>query len=162
MLQYGDIFKVIPDSRIAIDGIVISGESEVNESSVTGEAVPVEKSAGSNIITGCLNGSGTLLVRLTRLPSENTISEITTMVDAAKFSKPKIQQLADRVASYFVPVVIVLTLVTFVIWITIGKAIQHQSIGSTAVQAMTCAISGAHCVLPMRYRISSANSSRHC
>jgi P-type E1-E2 ATPase len=75
LLQYGDIFKVIPDSRIATDGIVISGESEVDESSVTGEAVPVEKSAGSNIIAGCLNGSGTLLLRLTRLPGENTISE---------------------------------------------------------------------------------------
>ncbi|MCJ1421929.1 hypothetical protein MMC32_008296 [Xylographa parallela] len=141
LLQYGDIFKVIPDSRIATDGIVISGESEVDESSVTGEAVPVEKSAGSNIIAGCLNGSGTLLVRLMRLPGENTISEIATMVDAAKFSKPKLQQLADRVASYFVPAVIVFTLVTFVIWIAISKAIQHQSIGSAVVQAMTYAIS---------------------
>jgi Cu2+-exporting ATPase len=113
LLQYGDIFKVIPDSRIATDGIVISGESEVDESNVTGEAAPVEKSAGSNIIAGCFNGSGTLIVRLTRLPSENTISEIATMVDAAKFSKPKVQQLADRVASYFVPVVVILTLITF-------------------------------------------------
>ena len=141
LLQYGDIFKVIPDSRIATDGFVISGESEVDESSVTGEAVPVEKSAGSNIIAGCLNGSGTLTVRLTRLPGENTISEIAIMVDAAKFSKPKIQQLADRVTSYFVPVVIIFTLITFFIWIAVGKTIRHQSIGSAAVQAMTYAIS---------------------
>lgn len=141
LLQYGDIFKVIPDSRIATDGIVISGGSEVDESNVTGEAIPVEKSAGSNVIAGCLNGSGTLVVRLTRLPGENTISEIAAMVDAAKFSKPKIQQLADRVASYFVPVIVVLTLITFVIWISVGKAIQHQSKGSAVVQAVTYAIS---------------------
>ncbi|MCJ1358754.1 MAG: hypothetical protein MMC33_008754 [Icmadophila ericetorum] len=141
LLQHGDTFKVIPDSRIATDGIVISGESEVDESNVTGEAVPVEKSAGCNIIAGSLNGSGTLIVRLTRLPGENTISEIATMVDAAKFSKPKIQRLADRVASYFVPVIVILTLITFAIRIAIGNAIQHQSMGSAAVQALTYAIS---------------------
>jgi Cu2+-exporting ATPase len=141
LLQYGDIFKVIPDSRIATDGIVISGESEVDESSVTGEAIPVEKSAGSRVIAGCLNGSGTLIVRLTHLPGENTISEIAAMVDVAKFSKPKIQQLADRIASWFVPVIMVLTLITFFIWTAIGKIIQHQPGGAAAVQAMTYAIS---------------------
>lgn len=141
LLQYGDMFKVIPDSRIATDGIVVSGESEVDESNVTGEAVPVEKSAGSNIIAGCLNGSGTLIVRLTCLPGENTISKIAAMVDAAKFSKPKIQQLADQVASYFVPVIVVLTLITFAIWVAVGIAIQHQSKSSAVVQALTYAIS---------------------
>lgn len=141
LLQYGDIFKVLPDSRIVTDGIVICGKSEVNESNMTGEAVPVEKWTGSNIIAGCLNGSGALIVRLTRLPGENTISEIATMIDAAKLSKPKIQQLADRVASYFVPVIIILTLITFVIWIAVGKVIQQQATGFSAVQAMTYAIS---------------------
>lgn len=141
LLQYGDMFKAMPDSRIATDGIVISGESEVDESNVTGEAVPVAKSAGSNIIAGCLNGSGILVARVTRLPGENTISQIASMVDAAKFSKPKIQQLADRVASYFVPVILILTLITFAIWVAVGNAIQHQSPGSAAVRAMTYAIS---------------------
>jgi len=141
LLQYGDIFKVMPDSRVATDGIVISGESDVDESNVTGEAVPVEKSIGSHIIAGCVNSSGTLIVRLTRLPGENTISEIAAMVDAAKFSKPKIQQLADRVASYFVPVIVLLTVITFVIWTGVGKSIRRQPGGSAAVQAMTYAIS---------------------
>jgi Cd2+-exporting ATPase len=141
LLQYGDMFKAMPDSRIATDGIVISGASEVDESNVTGEAVPVAKSAGSNIIAGCLNGSGILVARVTRLPGENTISEIASMVDAAKFSKPKIQQLADRVASYFVPVILILTLITFAIWVAVGNAIQHQFPGSAAVRAMTYAIS---------------------
>lgn len=140
LLQYGDIFKVLPDSRITTDATVISGESEVDESHVTGEALPVEKSPGSNIIAGCLNGTGTLVARLTRLPGENTISEIATMVDEAKLSKPKIQELADRVASYFVPVVIVLTLITLAIWAGVGKAVQHRTGGSAVVQAITYAI----------------------
>ncbi|KAL2059745.1 hypothetical protein VTL71DRAFT_10129, partial [Oculimacula yallundae] len=141
LLQYGDIFKVLPDTRIATDGTVVAGQSEVDESHITGEAVPVEKCSGSNVIAGCLNGSGTLTVRLRRLPGENTISEIATMVDAAKFSKPKIQELADRVASYFVPVVIILTLITFAIWVAIGKAVRHQSGATAVVQAITYAIS---------------------
>ncbi|ERF70780.1 P-type cation-transporting ATPase [Endocarpon pusillum Z07020] len=141
MLQYGDTFKVIPDARIPTDGIVVSGESEVDESNVTGEVIPVEKSPGSSIVAGSVNGSGTLIVRLTRLPGENTISEIAAMVDAAKFSKPKIQELADRVASFLVPVIVVLSLIAFVIWIAVGKAIQHRSTGSAAVNAMTYAIS---------------------
>ncbi|KAL9636916.1 MAG: hypothetical protein Q9164_002532 [Protoblastenia rupestris] len=140
LLQHGDVFAIGPDSRVATDGVIISGRSEVNESNVTGEAIPVEKSTGSRVIAGSVNGSGTLLVRLTRLPGENTISEIAAMVDAAKFSKPKIQELADQVASYFVPVILVLTLITFFIWLGVGKAIQRQSGGSAAVQAMTYAI----------------------
>jgi Cd2+-exporting ATPase len=141
LLQYGDVFKVVPDCRTATDGVVISGNSEVDESNVTGEAMPVAKTTGSSIIAGSVNGSGTLIVRLTRLPSENTISEIATMVDAAKFSKPKIQQLADRVASYFVPVIVILTLITFFVWLAVGRAIRHQPMGPAAVQAMTYAIS---------------------
>jgi Cd2+-exporting ATPase len=141
LLQYGDIFKVTPESRVATDGIVIAGGSEVDESTVTGEVTPVEKSVGDNVIAGCINGSGTLLVRLTRLPGENTISEIAAMVDSAKFTKPKIQQLADRVASYLVPVIVFLALITFVTWIGVGKGIRHQSASSAAVDAMTYAIS---------------------
>ncbi|EKD16690.1 uncharacterized protein L3040_001431 [Drepanopeziza brunnea f. sp. 'multigermtubi'] len=141
VLQYGDILKILPDSRIPTDGTVISGESEVDESHITGEAVLVEKSTGSNIIAGCLNGSGALIVRLRRLPGENTISEIAAMVDEAKFSKPKIQELADLVASYFVPVIIVLTLITFMVQVAVGIAVRHHS-GSTAVtEAVTYAIS---------------------
>ncbi|KAK9481208.1 E1-E2 ATPase-domain-containing protein [Lipomyces japonicus] len=140
LLQYGDVFKVLPDSYVATDGIVISGQSKVDESSITSEVVPVKKIAGSNIVAGCLNGSGVLTVRLTRLPGENTISEIAAMVDAAKFSKPKVQQVADRIASYFVPVIVGLTLITFVIWIAIGIAIRTEK-GSAVVPAITYAIS---------------------
>ncbi|KAL4778181.1 E1-E2 ATPase-domain-containing protein [Aspergillus varians] len=140
LLQYGDIFKVVPDSKIPTDGTVISGSSEVNESMITGESIPVEKSAKSTVVAGSVNGSGTLIVRLTRLPADNTISMIAGMVDQAKLSKPKIQDMADRVASYFVPVVIVLTVITFAIWIAVGIAVRNQSGSKAATEAITYAI----------------------
>ncbi|KAF2681944.1 copper-translocating P-t [Lentithecium fluviatile CBS 122367] len=140
LLQYGDTFKVIPESRIPTDGTVVSGSSEVDESMMTGESIPVVKYPKSTLIAGSINGSGTLTVRLTRLPGDNTISTIASMVDEAKLSKPKIQDIADRVASYFVPVVVALTILTFVIWIAIGMTVRKQSGSDATIQALTYAI----------------------
>ncbi|KAK4149377.1 E1-E2 ATPase-domain-containing protein [Chaetomidium leptoderma] len=140
LLQYGDVFKVVPDSRIPTDGTVVSGSSEVDESMITGESKPVEKRAKSPVIAGSVNGSGMLLVRLTRLPGDNTISTIAEMVDEAKLSKPRIQDLADRVASYFVPVVVFLTIITFVVWIAIGVTVRQQAGNEATIQAITYAI----------------------
>lgn len=140
LLQYGDIFKVLPDSRIPTDGTVISGSSEVDESMITGESRPVEKYHKSPVIAGTVNGSGTMLVRLTRLPGDNTINTIAAMVDEAKLTKPRIQDLADRVASFFVPVVVVLAAITFAIWISVGITVQQKSGTDSAIQAITFAI----------------------
>ena len=147
LLQYGNIFKVVPDTRIPTDGTVISGSSEVNESMLTGESVPVEKYAKSTVIAGSVNGSGTLTVWLTRLPGDNTISTIAGMVDGAKLSKPEVQGKADRVASYFVPVVVCLTIITFGIWVAIGIGIRKQSGSEATIQAITYAITYAITVL---------------
>ncbi|KAJ9493709.1 hypothetical protein H2202_010831 [Exophiala xenobiotica] len=141
LLQYGDLFKVTPDSRITTDGMIVSGMTEVDESMVTGESLPVEKHPGSAVIAGSLNGSGVLVVRLTHLPGNNTISTIAAMVDEAKFSKPKTQELVDIVASYFVPVILTLTIVTFAIWVAIGISVRHQNSGRAVVNAITYAIS---------------------
>ncbi|KAJ6442196.1 copper-transporting ATPase [Purpureocillium lavendulum] len=140
LLQYGDVFKVLPDSRIPTDGTVISGSSEVDESMLTGESLPVEKYPKSPVIAGTVNGSGTLVVRLTRLPGDNTITTISSMVDEAKLSKPKLQELADIVASYFVPVVVALTIITFVIWVAVGKTVRGKSGSEATVDAITYAI----------------------
>ncbi len=140
LLQYGDVFKVVPDSRIPTDGTVVSGSSEVNESMITGESRPVEKHTKSPVIAGSVNGSGMLYVRLTRLPGDNTISTIAGMVDEAKLSKPKIQGIADRVASYFVPVVMVITISTFCIWVAIGVKVRGQPGSEATIQAITYAI----------------------
>ncbi|ETR99098.1 heavy metal translocatin [Trichoderma reesei RUT C-30] len=140
LLQYGDVLKVAPDTRIPTDGTVISGSSEVDESMMTGESMPVEKHAGSSVIAGTVNGSGMLHVRLTRLPGDNTISTVAGMVDEAKLSKPKIQAVADRVASYFVPVVVAITIAVFCIWIAVGIMVRELPGNEAAIQAVTYAI----------------------
>lgn len=140
LLQYGDVFKVSPDTRIPTDGTVISGISEVDESMLTGESKTVLKHTGSSVIAGSINGSGVLSVRLTRLPGDNTITTIACMVDEAKLSKPRIQELADRVAGYFVPVVVGLTIVTFIVWVAIGVAVRKQSGSEATIVAITYAI----------------------
>ncbi|KAL4788787.1 E1-E2 ATPase-domain-containing protein [Aspergillus venezuelensis] len=140
LLQYGDIFKVLPDVRIPTDGTIINGSSEVDESMLTGESRPVEKYPKSVVIAGSINGSGVITVQLNRLPSDNTINAIAAMVDEAKLSKPKLQDLADRVASYFVPVVVALTIITFVIWVAVGMAIRGNNGSEATIQAITYAI----------------------
>jgi heavy metal translocating P-type ATPase len=140
LLHYDDIFKVMPDSRLVTDGLVISGVSEVNEAMMTGESKPVSKSYGSTVVAGSVNGFGTLLVRATHLPGENTISAIADMIDEARLSKPKLQDIADKVASYFVPVIITLSIITFCIWIAIGITIRAQSASQATVIAITYAI----------------------
>lgn len=140
LLQYGDIFEVSPESSIVTDGTVTAGASEVNESMITGESIPVPKSSGSRVLAGSINGSGKLTVRLTRLPNENTITTIASMVDQAKLSKPKMQAIADRVAGWFIPVVVTIALVTFAIWMGVGTRIQSKSAGDAAIQGLTYAI----------------------
>lgn len=140
LLQYGDVFKVVPDSRIPTDGTVLSGSSEVNESMITGESRPVKKHTKSPVIAGSVNGSGMLYARLTRLPGDNTISTIAGMVDEAMLSKPKIQDIADRVASYFVPAVIIITIITFCIWIAIVVKVRGQPGSAATIQVITYAI----------------------
>ncbi|CAP83040.1 Pc15g01540 [Penicillium rubens Wisconsin 54-1255] len=140
LLQYGDTFKVLPDTRIPTDGTVINGSSEVDESMLTGESRPVEKYPKSVVVAGSVNGSGVMTVRLNRLPSDNTINAIAAMVDEAKLSKPKLQDLADRVASYFVPVVLALTIITFVIWVAVGMTVRGYDGSEATIQAITYAI----------------------
>jgi heavy metal translocating P-type ATPase len=140
LLQYGDTFKVLPDTRIPTDGTVITGSSEVDESMLTGESRPVEKYPKSVVIAGSVNGPGVLTIRLNRLPGDNTIHAIATMVDEAKLSKPKLQDLADRIASYFVPTVMALTVITFIIWIIVGMIVHGYGGSEATIQAITYAI----------------------
>jgi heavy metal translocating P-type ATPase len=141
LLQYRDIFKALPDTSIVTDGIVITGMSEVDESMITGEATLVVKSPGSQVVAGSINHSSTLTIQLTRLPAENTIKAIGLMVDEAKSSKTKIQEIADSVATYFIPAIFITTTLIFIIWIVVGKVSLNYGTTTTCINAMTYAIS---------------------
>lgn len=138
--QYGDLFKVLPDSIVPTDGIVTAGETEIDESMLTGEAIPISKSSGSPVIAGSVNGPAPFLARLTKLPLDNTISRIAAMVDEAKLSKPKVQETADRVASYFVPSILAVTVSIFSIWVAVGVAVRGSSTSDAIVNAITYAL----------------------
>ncbi|KAL2040500.1 hypothetical protein N7G274_006943 [Stereocaulon virgatum] len=141
LLQYQDTFKVLPETSIVTDGVVITGQSEIDESLITGESVLVAKSTGMPVIAGSINHSGTLTVRLTRLPGENTINTIGTMVHDAQSSKPRIQGIADRFAGYFVPFILVVAVLVFAVWAVVGKVARHHSAAVACINAMTYAIS---------------------
>ncbi|UPX17781.1 P-type Cu(2+) transporter [Ascochyta rabiei] len=136
LLQYGDNLKVAPDSQIPTDGTVVVGVSEVHESMLTGKSRLVDKHVGSPVIAGSINGSGVL----TRLPGDKTIATIASMVDEAKLLEPRIQDVADTVVSFFVPVVVVLTMITFVTWVAICITVRNQSGSDATIKAITCAI----------------------
>ena len=135
--QYDDLFKVSPDSVVPTDGIITSGNTEIDESMITGEAIPVVKAPGSQVVAGSHNGHGPFVARLTKLPVDNTVSRIAKMVDQAKLAKPRIQGTADLVASYFVPFILALTAIVFAIWIAGGLALRHNSVSDAVVTAIT-------------------------
>lgn len=141
LLQYNDLFKVLPESTIVTDGVVVSGVSEVDEAMITGEATLVSKKPGMPVVAGSVNYSGPFVARVSRLPGENTINVIGSMVDEVKSSKPTIQAFADRVACYFAPAILGLAFVVFITWVIIGKAMRHQTAGAASINAMTFSIS---------------------
>ncbi|KAG5949894.1 hypothetical protein E4U53_005666 [Claviceps sorghi] len=140
LLQYGDQLKIGPHCGIATDGIVISGSSEVNESMLTGESVPVFKREGDVVIAGTVNGTGTLVARLTRLPGENTVTDIAKLVENAQKSKPRLQDYADEMASWFVPVVTSAATVVVIVWLVVGFKGRHHGAGAPISNAITHAV----------------------
>ncbi|OAP60877.1 copper-translocating P-type ATPase [Fonsecaea erecta] len=140
LLQFGDTFLVRPHARIVTDGEVVYGQSAVDESMLTGESVPVSKSPGDGVIAGTLNGSTALSVRITRLPGKNSITDIANLVENALASKPHIQDLADKVASYFIPFVITLALVAFGIWLGVAIKLRGKNGGGAIGVAITYGI----------------------
>ena len=140
LLQYGDSFKVMPHTRIVTDGVVYYGGSEVDESMLTGESIPVAKGVHSRVYAGTMNGSGTLIVILKTLPHENSVHKIATMVECAELTQPKIQALADRIAGWFVPAIAVIGSLVFLIWILIDRLHNKHQWQDVVVKAITYAI----------------------
>jgi heavy metal translocating P-type ATPase len=140
LLQYGDKFMVLPHTRIVTDGDVVYGGSEVDESMITGESLPVAKGLGRSVHAGAMNGSGHLIIALTKLPHENSISRIALMVENAELSKPKIQALADRIAGLFVPTIAAIGLAVFLIWMLLDRYHNKRRWQVAVVKAITYAI----------------------
>lgn len=140
LLQFGDRFKVPPHTRIVTDGKVIYGGSEVDESMVTGESMPVAKGLGNEVFAGSVNGSGELVVTLTALPHDNSISRIAELVENAELSKPKVQALADKIAGWFVPAIVTIGTIVFFVWMFVGRYRLHRSWGHAVTEALTYGI----------------------
>lgn len=133
LLQVGDVVLLVPGEKIPADGEVVSGSSSVDESMVTGEAIPILKHIGSNVIGGTVNGLGTINVEVTRAGRDTALAQIVKLVEEAQTSKAPIQEFADRVAGVFVPVVMTLSLLTFIIWMIVS----HRSNASTLPDIFT-------------------------
>jgi P-type Cu+ transporter len=119
-LRVGDVVRVRPGEKVAVDGEVVEGRSAVDESMLTGESVPVEKGPGDTVIGATLNGTGMFLFRATRVGRDTTLAQIIRLVEEAQGSKAPMQRLADRVSSYFVPAILALAALTFAGWLLLG------------------------------------------
>ncbi|KAG9156512.1 hypothetical protein Leryth_006504 [Lithospermum erythrorhizon] len=121
LIQKSDVIKIIPGTKVACDGLVIWGQSHVNESMITGESRPVAKRKGDVVIGGTVNENGVLHIKATKVGSESALSQIVRLVESAQMAKPPVQKFADRISRYFVPFVIILSLCTWLAWFLAGK-----------------------------------------
>ncbi|KAF9152766.1 hypothetical protein BG015_004750 [Linnemannia schmuckeri] len=123
LIQKGDLIKVVPGDKIPTDGVVVSGQSTVDESMVTGEAIPINKTVGSLVIGGTVNSLGTFDMEAVRVGSETALAQIVQLVEDAQTSKAPIQAYADMIAGYFVPSVIFAAILTFVVWMILSHTL---------------------------------------
>ncbi len=139
-VHVGDRLRVRPGEKVPVDGVVVEGRSSIDESMVTGEPIPVEKKSGDRVIGATVNGTGALVIRAEKVGSETLLSRIVAMVAEAQRSRAPIQKLADQVAGVFVPVVIVIAIVTFIVWSIWGiePRMAHAIINAVSVLIIAC------------------------
>lgn len=137
-LRVGDLVVVLPGAAVPVDGTVMEGASDLDESMITGEALPVAKQAGSPVTGGALNGPGTLLVRTGAVGRDTMLARIIAMVEGAQAAKAPIQRLADRVSAVFVPVVLAIALATFTGWVLAGSGAETALINAVSVLVIAC------------------------
>jgi Cu+-exporting ATPase len=136
----GDRLRVRPGEKIPVDGTVVEGSSSVDESMITGESIPVGKEPGSRVIGATVNGTGSMVMRAERVGSKTLLAQIVQMVSQAQRSRAPIQRLADRVAAWFVPAVIAIALLTFIVWSFFGPEprLAHALVNAVAVLIIAC------------------------
>ena len=139
-VQVGDRLRVRPGEKVPVDGVVLEGSSTVDESMITGEPIPVEKHANDRVVGATVNGNGSFVMRAERVGSETLLAQIVQMVAEAQRSRAQIQKLADVVASYFVPAVVLIAALTFVVWSVWGPEprMAHGLVNAVAVLIIAC------------------------
>jgi len=137
-LLEGDLIKIIPGERIAVDGIIVEGRSSLDQQAITGESLPVEVGQGDKVISGSLNKNGSFIFKATQVGSDTTLSKIIELMEEASSSKAPISQMADKVAAVFVPVVIGLSLLSFAYWIFKGQGFEFAFSIAIGVLVISC------------------------
>ena len=158
-IQKGDIVICKPGEKIAVDGEIVDGETHINESFITGESVPVKRGVGSKVIAGSINYEGTIKYKAEKIGRESTVSEIVRLVAGATATKAPIAKIADKISGYFVPVVLVIAVISFVLWFAISKDLAHaiNIFVSILVVACPCSLGLA---TPLAVVIASGNASK--
>jgi P-type Cu+ transporter len=136
----GDRLRVRPGEKVPVDGVVVEGESAVDESMISGEPVPVERRPGDRVIGGTVNGTGGLVMRAERVGADTVLAQIVRMVNQARRTRAPIQRLADQVSGYFVPGVVLIAVVTFFAWVSVGPEprMAHGLVSAVAVLIIAC------------------------
>lgn len=139
-IELGDVLRVKPGDKIPVDGVLIDGKTSVDESMITGEPIPVNKSDGDKVSSGTINGNQSFLMKAEKIGSDTLLSQIIDMVNNASRSRAPIQNLADKVSSYFVPVVVLIAVITFVVWVIWGPepAYVYALVNAIAVLIIAC------------------------
>src|SRR6185503_4880946 len=139
-VQVGDLLRVRPGEKVPVDGVVVEGASNVDESMITGEPIPVEKQAGDRVVGATVNGTGAFVMRAERVGSETLLAQIVQMVADAQRSRAPIQRLADVVSSYFVPAVVIIAAITFIVWSVWGPEprMAYGLVNAVAVLIIAC------------------------
>ena len=139
-VKVGDTLRVRPGEKVPVDGVVVEGESAVDESMVTGESLPVEKAPGARVTGGTVNGTGSLVMKAERVGRDTLLSRIVQRVSEAQRSRAPIQKLADKVAAVFVPAVIAVSVLTFIVWALVGPEprLAHALVNAVAVLIIAC------------------------
>lgn len=139
-IMEGDILKVKPGEKIPVDGFITKGSSNIDQSMITGEPIPIEKSVNDNVSSGTINGNQTFLMKAEKVGSETLLSQIIQMVNDASRSRAPIQKLADTISAYFVPAVVLIALLTFIVWSILGPepAYVYALVNAIAVLIIAC------------------------
>jgi P-type Cu+ transporter len=139
-LSVDDVLAIRPGERLAADGIVLDGTSQIDEAMITGESMPVEKGAGAEVISGTINKAGAFTYRATGVGDETVLRRIVQLVEQAQNDKPDVQRIADKIAAIFVPVVMVVAVLTFVVWMVFGSspALSFAFVTSVSVLLIAC------------------------